>query len=158
MLRLWPSPEEHSHEDVLGERCMRPHGAADLVGEGRPLIRCGQPACQRGVEAADDAVAHPVQGLADGDRPGAAVAKQRRAGAGMSLSVPRSHPAFLTPCSVAARRARASMSGSGSTPATARTLLAIGKVSCPVPQPRSTTTSSLVRLNAPMSASITAGG
>ena len=35
---------------------------------------------------------------------------------------------------------------------------AMGKASCPVPQPTSITTSSLARLKAPMSVSITAGG
>jgi hypothetical protein len=40
---------------VLGEALVRRHGAADLLGEGRPLIWRGQLLDrQRGVEAADE--------------------------------------------------------------------------------------------------------
>ena len=72
--------------------------------------------------------------------------------------LPTTQLTFTMPCSAAARRARASMSGSGSTPATARTRPAIGKASWPVPQPRSTTTSILVSLNAFTTSSMTADG
>jgi hypothetical protein len=51
----------------------------------------------------------------------------------MSVSAPSTQLAFVTPCSAAARWARASMSGSGSIPAPACTWRAIGKVGWPGP-------------------------
>ncbi len=78
--------------------------------------------------------------------------------AGRSLSAPSSHVVLTVAASRAAWRARTSMSGSGSTPTTAPTRAASGRLDWPVPQPRSTTVSSASRPNAPTRASSTSGG
>jgi hypothetical protein len=49
--------EQHAHADALGERPVRGDGAADLVGECRPLAGRGKLTDrQRGVDAADQVI------------------------------------------------------------------------------------------------------
>ena len=128
---------------------------------GVPLVTMAIPPPRRkmGDESVEQlAVPHPVQGLADGHRP--------RPG---SRRAARPSPGYR--CRRRAPRSRSSRPvrrrHHGRAPACPardplrprhRTRRAIGKVSCPVPRPRSTTTSSPVRPKTPASLSITGDG